>query len=57
VLIGILGGVETLGLLGLFVGPGTMAALVMLWREYARAPAAGAAAGEAEPPRPEPVEA
>ncbi|HEY1606454.1 MAG TPA: AI-2E family transporter [Allosphingosinicella sp.] len=49
VLFGILGGVETLGLLGLFVGPGTMAALVMLWREYARAPAEDAAAAEAEP--------
>lgn len=34
VLIGILGGVETLGLLGLFVGPATMAVLVMLWREF-----------------------
>lgn len=34
VLIGILGGVETLGLLGLFVGPATMAALIMLWREF-----------------------
>ncbi len=34
VLVGILGGVETLGLLGLFVGPATMAVLVMLWREY-----------------------
>ena len=34
VLFGILGGVETLGLLGLFVGPGVMAALVLLWREY-----------------------
>ena len=34
VLIGILGGVETLGLLGLFVGPATMAVLMMLWREY-----------------------
>ena len=33
VLIGILGGVEALGLLGLFVGPATMAVLVMLWRE------------------------
>lgn len=33
VLIGILGGVETLGLLGLFIGPATMAVLVMLWRE------------------------
>jgi predicted PurR-regulated permease PerM len=32
-LVGILGGVETLGLLGLFVGPATMAVLVMLWRE------------------------
>jgi len=34
VLIGILGGVETLGLLGLFVGPATMAVLIMLWRDY-----------------------
>ncbi len=33
VLIGILGGVETMGLIGLFVGPATMAVLVMLWRE------------------------
>jgi len=33
VLIGILGGVESFGLLGLFVGPATMAALVLLWRE------------------------
>lgn len=33
VLIGILGGVETMGLLGLFVGPATMAVLFMLWRE------------------------
>ncbi len=33
VLIWILGGVEMLGLLGLFVGPATMAVLVMLWRE------------------------
>jgi len=34
VLIGILGGVETLGLLGLFIGPATMAVLIMLWRDY-----------------------
>lgn len=34
VLIGILGGVETLGLIGLFIGPATMAVLVMLWREF-----------------------
>lgn len=50
VLFGILGGVETWGLVGLFVGPALMAALVLLWREYTegvpgraadRAPAAG----------------
>jgi predicted PurR-regulated permease PerM len=37
VLFGILGGVETLGLLGLFVGPSVMAALVLLWRDYVHA--------------------
>lgn len=35
VLLGILGGVETFGLLGLFLGPAVMAALVMLWRDLA----------------------
>ena len=35
VLLGILGGVETFGLLGLFVGPAIMAALILLWREVA----------------------
>jgi predicted PurR-regulated permease PerM len=34
VLLGILGGVETWGLLGLFLGPAIMAALIMLWREW-----------------------
>jgi predicted PurR-regulated permease PerM len=34
VLIGILGGVETMGLLGLFVGPATLAVLIMLWRDF-----------------------
>jgi predicted PurR-regulated permease PerM len=33
VLFGIFGGVETWGLLGLFLGPALMAALVLLWRE------------------------
>jgi len=33
VLFGILGGVEAWGLLGLFVGPAVMAALILLWRE------------------------
>ena len=45
VLIGILGGVESLGLLGLFVGPATMATLIMLWREYI----AGAQLGATSP--------
>ncbi len=35
VLLGILGGVEQWGLIGLFVGPAIMAALIMLWREWA----------------------
>ena len=38
VLLGILGGVETWGLLGLFLGPAIMAALIMLWREWAGVP-------------------
>ena len=36
VLLGILGGVETLGLLGLFVGPAIMAVLILLWRQWTR---------------------
>jgi predicted PurR-regulated permease PerM len=42
VLIGILGGVEAFGLLGLFIGPAVMAALILLWRELVTA-------SEAEP--------
>jgi predicted PurR-regulated permease PerM len=34
VLLGILGGVESFGLLGLFLGPAVMAALILLWREF-----------------------
>ncbi len=34
VLLGILGGVEGWGLVGLFMGPAIMAALVLLWREW-----------------------
>jgi predicted PurR-regulated permease PerM len=37
VLLGILGGVEIWGLLGLFLGPAIMAALIMLWREWTNA--------------------
>jgi predicted PurR-regulated permease PerM len=35
VLFGILGGVKAWGLMGLFVGPAIMAALILLWREWA----------------------
>jgi predicted PurR-regulated permease PerM len=34
VLLGILGGLESLGFLGLFVGPAVMAVLISLWREW-----------------------
>ena len=34
VLLGILGGVANWGLLGLFLGPAIMAALILLWREW-----------------------
>jgi predicted PurR-regulated permease PerM len=37
VLLGILGGVESFGLLGLFIGPALIAVLVSLWREIAAA--------------------
>jgi predicted PurR-regulated permease PerM len=39
VLLGILGGIETFGILGLFLGPAVMAALISLWREATAAPA------------------
>lgn len=35
VLLGILGGIEAWGLIGLFLGPAIMAALILLWREWA----------------------
>ena len=38
VLLGILGGVETWGRLGLFLGPAIMAALMLLWREWTGRP-------------------
>jgi predicted PurR-regulated permease PerM len=39
VLLGILGGVEEFGLLGLFLGPAIMAALILLWRDWSNPPA------------------
>jgi predicted PurR-regulated permease PerM len=43
VLLGILGGLEMWGLIGLFLGPAIMAALILLWREWAGEAAAPAA--------------
>ncbi len=45
VLMGLLGGLETLGFIGLFLGPAIMAALISLWRDWtgARQPAAAPA--------------
>jgi predicted PurR-regulated permease PerM len=34
VLLGLLGGLETLGFIGLFLGPAIMAALIALWRDW-----------------------
>ena len=34
VLLGILGGVTAWGLIGLFLGPAILAALILLWREW-----------------------
>jgi predicted PurR-regulated permease PerM len=42
VLLGILGGLESFGFLGLFLGPMTMAALMSLWRDFTQAPPGGA---------------
>lgn len=43
VLLGILGGLETIGLLGLFLGPAIMAAFVSLWRDLIEAEVAPSA--------------
>jgi predicted PurR-regulated permease PerM len=43
VLLGLLGGLETMGFLGLFLGPAVMAALVALWREWTEPTRLGAA--------------
>ncbi len=51
VLLGILGGLETMGFLGLFLGPAVMAALIALWREWTEAQHAATVAATAPAPR------
>ncbi len=48
VLLGILGGLEVWGLLGLFLGPAIMAALILLWREWTAGPGEDGLPGTAE---------
>jgi predicted PurR-regulated permease PerM len=45
---GLIGGVKTMGFLGLFVGPVLMALLVAIWREWLIEPAASATVAEDE---------
>lgn len=49
VLLGILGGLETMGFIGLFLGPAVMAALVALWREWTEPDPVAAATRMARP--------
>jgi predicted PurR-regulated permease PerM len=50
VLLGIFGGLESFGLLGLFLGPTVMAVLLALWREWAK-PVPELAGADAQAPR------
>jgi predicted PurR-regulated permease PerM len=50
-LLGLLGGLETMGILGLFLGPAVMAAVVALWREWTE-PEAAATHDSVLPPPP-----
>ncbi|HEY1544300.1 MAG TPA: AI-2E family transporter [Xanthobacteraceae bacterium] len=43
VLLGIFGGLETFGLIGVFLGPAIMSVLIAIWREGAETPGASAA--------------
>jgi predicted PurR-regulated permease PerM len=52
VLLGILGGLQTMGFLGLFLGPAVMAALVALWREWTGPEPIAARIARAGSPRP-----
>ena len=51
---GLIGGVKTMGFLGLFVGPVLMALLVAIWREWVREAAGEEMSGLAKPYRPFP---
>jgi predicted PurR-regulated permease PerM len=46
VLLGILGGLESFGIIGLFLGPAIMAALISLWRDWTETPLASEMASD-----------
>jgi predicted PurR-regulated permease PerM len=52
VLLGILGGLETFGIIGLFLGPAIMAALISLWRDWTDTDAAETPPGGHTPAQP-----
>lgn len=51
VLLGLLGGLETLGFIGLFLGPAIMAALIALWRDWTGTAEAPATVSAPQPAR------
>jgi predicted PurR-regulated permease PerM len=52
VLLGILGGLETFGVIGLFLGPAIMAALISLWRDWTETDTAETPVGGHPPAQP-----
>jgi len=52
VLLGILGGIESFGLVGIFLGPALMAALVSLWRSWVHEPIVSPPGAAASPGAP-----
>ncbi len=51
VLMGLLGGLETFGIIGLFLGPAIMAALIALWRDWTGSPEPAPARSQRAAPR------
>jgi predicted PurR-regulated permease PerM len=47
----LLGGLETFGIIGLFLGPAIMAALIALWRDWTGSPEPAPARSQRAAPR------
>ena len=50
VLLGLLGGISSIGLVGLFIGPALMAVLMVIWRDVAEYSTARTDLSETTPP-------